>query len=737
MAIVAVAMIAGIVGYTPYVRYWLPAYPLLVASCVLAAGSLFRSIRWRPQGRWPPMIAGTVLALLLFLPAPLVYVNMPWDVYAKRISTDDYLEEKFEGYRLVQQLNGVLAPKDGVLCTGYYGVYLAGGRPYEFTYQWNGVYRIHDVRSFEEFCRRYGIRYWIVSHPRTMPPAISEKYWTPERMVSASGAVAIFDLAASPPDRWKVAAERAWKTVLQSPVAKWSPSHHFQQWVNMSKEAATPVKQAILLKGETRLGHRIESGSPGDLCRVNLAFSSKGPTDPLFDILWYDANDNLVGRTNGAAHGKSAYRAWLYAAVPPKAKKRLGRGTGMEGAADPTETGVGDRLDAAHHGRRGGGKTEAGIFPQVAMDSNAALPMRTTGRARLRWILLGFAAGWFCIHATLYALLLRHLDPLLGSHLKMALTQFFGWQMGGFFLSAIVVSTLRPSATGRILGGYLLVSALVLLGLHHDAGAVAKLAILLLWMACATTGMREAVRRAAGERYATWGIAAAAVYAALVPIGFVLGILHLITPSIVTAVAVATALPGGVVCVWRTARWNATSVARGDSCRQSVVKWCLLEVIWVVLAIEFIGASTPEVFSDAARVHVPYMQQVVADHGISHQYACWFRLEPMAAQTYGAAMAAVGTLAAAKWFSWLALAVLVMLVAEEVQRRSGSRELGLFAGAAVLSCPILTRLSSSLYVDHVMAMFCTAGFVVLFRACAPPVSAESCSRRRSWPRWCK
>ena len=114
------------------------------------------------------------------------------------------------------------------------------------------------------------------------------------------------------------------------------------------------------------------------------------------------------------------------------------------------------------------------------------------------------------------------------------------------------------------------------------------------------------------------------------------------------------------------------------------------------------------------------MLQVIADHGMSHQYACWHRLQPMAVQTYGAAIAAVGTVAAAKWFSWLALAALVLLVVEEVQRRSGSRELGLFAGAAVLSCPMLARLSNSLYVDHVMTMLCTAGFVVLFRALRPP-----------------
>ena len=73
-----------------------------------------------------------------------------------------------------------------------------------------------------------------------------------------------------------------------------------------------------------------------------------------------------------------------------------------------------------------------------------------------------------------------------------------------------------------------------------------------------------------------------------------------------------------------------------------IVAWCLIEVIWAILAVEFIGASTGEVASDAARVHLPYMLQVIADHGMSHQYACWHRLQPMAVQTYSAAIAAVG-----------------------------------------------------------------------------------------------
>ena len=91
-----------------------------------------------------------------------------------------------------------------------------------------------------------------------------------------------------------------------------------------------------------------------------------------------------------------------------------------------------------------------------------------------------------------------------------------------------------------------------------------------------------------------------------------------------------------------------------------------------------------------------------------------------------ATIAAAGSIAAAKWFSWLALAVLALLVVEEVRRRCGSRPLGLFAGAAVLSCPLLAGLAQSLYVDHVLTLLCTAGFVLLFRA--EPAEVLWCSR---------
>ena len=360
---------------------------------------------------------------------------------------------------------------------------------------------------------------------------------------------------------------------------------------------------------------------------------------------------------------------------------------------------------------------------RAAMNSHVPLSTKTTGNIGVGRIAIGLAAAWFCVHAAVYVVGMRQLDYAVYWHLKDAMMHFCGWQAMSFLVLAIVAWTGMPSAASRVLGGYLIASTLVLLSFPHHAPMVARLALLLLWTACAATGMRQAIGWAAGERYATWGVAAAAVYAALVPICFFLGVLHAITPSIVAALAVAAALPGAIFWLRLLGRWSANArspAERGSQKPWGAIEWCLLEVIWAILAVEFIGASTSEAASDSVRVHVPYMLRVIADHGLSHQYACWHRLQPMAAQTYGATIAAVGTIAAAKWFSWLALAALVLLVAEEVQRRSGSRELGLFAGAAVLSCPLLVGLSTSLYVDHVMAMLCTAGFVVLFRALRPP-----------------
>lgn len=342
----------------------------------------------------------------------------------------------------------------------------------------------------------------------------------------------------------------------------------------------------------------------------------------------------------------------------------------------------------------------------------------TKTRVRLGQLAGALAAAWFLFCIAFYVGRTYHLDFELFGQINPDAGSFFVWQAGGFFALAILVGIFRPTTVVHVLGVYLVLSTAWLLAIPCDAVFLVKLAMILTWMICAVNGVRRLIARVAGARYAAWGIAAAVTYAALVPICFFLGLFRVITPGILGTLAIATALPGALMD-WRRLPALPRDFARRFG-RLRVLDLCLLEAIWVVLALTFVGAGTSEVYSDAVRVHLPYIHQVVRDHGVSHQYACWHRLQPLGMQTCCAAVAALGSDAAAKWFSWLALPALILLVAEEVRRRSGSGRLGLFAGAAVLGCPILVELATSIYVDHVMALLCTAGFVVLFRALSPP-----------------
>ncbi len=327
MVVVGLAMIVGVIMYTPYVRYWLPAYPLLVASCVLAAGSLYRSIEWRPTGRWMPVTAGIALALLLLLPAPVFCIKLPWDAYAKRISREEHLTQCFQGYQATRQLNAILAPDDGVLCTGCTGVYLVGGRPYEFGFWWNRVHHIHGQKSFVEFCRRYGIHYWMVNH---FSPAsrcvkgnedIVAEYWRDARLVTASGTVAVYDVASPRRKSSLMTVRREWPTIIEESDKSWTFVAPAKNWVNLAPHAAaTPAKGAIALTGEAWIGHRLKPTVPGGICRVDLNLWSPNSTDPVMEITWYDAKGRLISRISGAGYGQSAFRAWICALVPADAK---------------------------------------------------------------------------------------------------------------------------------------------------------------------------------------------------------------------------------------------------------------------------------------------------------------------------------------------------------------------------------------------------------------------------------
>jgi hypothetical protein len=329
-------------------------------------------------------------------------------------------------------------------------------------------------------------------------------------------------------------------------------------------------------------------------------------------------------------------------------------------------------------------------------------------------VAVGLCAVWFALHALWYATLLPFASL---RDIRFGPGHTFFAQLAGFAAVLLMWTILRWRMMGRVCIAYLGLSAVVLLAQSRDPGGIASAVALLGWAVCAANSVRVAVRRVAPP-LATWGVAAGIAYAALVPICFVLGILDGMSFWPVAAVAVALALPGAIDLAGRLPSLWRSLVSHLD--RLGPVDLAILEVLWLLLAIGFVKASTEEVLSDSTRVHLPYIHEVALDHGLRHQYACWYRLQPMAVQTVEAAAYVLGSDQLAKRFSWLTLLGTLLVVVEEVHLRSRSRTLGLFAGAAVLGCPVFLILSSSLYVDHVLVFLCITAFVALGRALRPP-----------------
>ena len=197
----------------------------------------------------------------------------------------------------MQQLNAILMPDDGVICTGCNGVYLVGGRPYEFAFWWNDIHHIHDVASFDDFCRRNGIRYWIVNHSRSMAGrrssgigTIAAKYWTDARTGGGVGHGGGLRRGREAPPIVGASPRNASGRPSSKSGQALEPSDARAHWVNLAKRRRdSPAKDAIAVTGRAWIGHRLEPEIPGGLCRVNLDLWSSEPTDPLMEITWYDA----------------------------------------------------------------------------------------------------------------------------------------------------------------------------------------------------------------------------------------------------------------------------------------------------------------------------------------------------------------------------------------------------------------------------------------------------------------
>jgi len=339
-------------------------------------------------------------------------------------------------------------------------------------------------------------------------------------------------------------------------------------------------------------------------------------------------------------------------------------------------------------------------------------PARTRFDRAVPWIV----AIWTAVHLAFYVGLIRDIPSVWREHAQGS--DFFRWQLVGFLLLWFLSARVRSPMAGRVCAGYLALSTLVLLGLSRDPAQVAGLAVFIGWGVCTANGVRLALGRIANEKLATWGVAVGATYAILLPVAFFLGILGGLSFWPVALTGAAMAAPGAAHAIRNLRRLPRAVLGRCNDL--DCVELAVLEAVWLLVALGFVGASVDEVWSDAVRVHLPYVHETALQQDLTHQYACIYRLQVMGVQTCYAAFYVLGGDILVKWFSWLVVPLTALLVGEEVWGRSGSRPLALFAGAATLGCPLLLFLSTSAYIDHVLVLLCTTAFFMLLRAMSPP-----------------
>jgi len=132
--------------------------------------------------------------------------------------------------------------------------------------------------------------------------------------------------------------------------------------------------------------------------------------------------------------------------------------------------------------------------------------------------------------------------------------------------------------------------------------------------------------------------------------------------------------------------------------------------IFFVFSCAFVASCAPEIYSDAAKSHIPYMANLVRRGGLVPNYYLYGHLQPFPFQLLGASTYLFLGQLGAKWFTFLVGACGIVLVSREVFAVSNNRVASLTAGFLLLTVPYIWLWLTTAYYDWPMTVFCLATF---------------------------
>jgi hypothetical protein len=332
----------------------------------------------------------------------------------------------------------------------------------------------------------------------------------------------------------------------------------------------------------------------------------------------------------------------------------------------------------------------------------------------IRRLLLFAAFAWLIWIAAKYAILI---DELPQNLLDSTLTNLKSLFLGQFLIFLAILfsftSTRLDRYRGKILFPFFAISALYVVLIPGRWDLAAGILAFTVITFSITISVRQLLR-ILSPRIATLGLGLAVFIAVLIPAWFFLGWSGLLNQWTVGTIFFLLAIAG----LWLSKREvpRFCKALTRQATRLDPIGFASLEIVFVLFTIVFIWTHSPEAGSDSARSHLPLAQNIAATGDIQQYFVNWGRFMPKAAQTWSAAAILIGGVQLSKWLSWLYLLGSGLLIFEEAFRRTRNQNFSILAAAITMSCPYLTYLATTLYIDHLILLLNLASLILVFRS---------------------
>jgi len=334
LTLTGVAGIILICMVTLNIRYWLPAYPLVMCGILLGAYDLYEKIQIRLNTD-VKMLAGLILMVMVILTIPFWtgfnHLGLwTWEVYSGQKSKSEWSRFMHLGTPAVEALNRIVQEDDGVLCTNYEAVYAVNARSYDFPFWHTNILDLQSGDDFAEFVNKNRIQYWLINLRSTDDNHFfngrvdtRNRYFTDDRLVSASHQVAIFDVSESPRHNRLQEYEKLNPELVLCEPATPDCSDWLYSNPTDGKTVTVQEEGKITVPADGNILKVFEIPENSSMVEFTIRTTSNDSTTLILSLEWLDSDRKQFDKIQGGISSRLKYDLFkgpIYGNIPPDAE---------------------------------------------------------------------------------------------------------------------------------------------------------------------------------------------------------------------------------------------------------------------------------------------------------------------------------------------------------------------------------------------------------------------------------